>query len=82
MLRHFVSWVYDQSGNPLGFIETAKGYQSCQGGYNFWKTGNQLTNEPQQGDIVLFDWDGNGQCDHTGIFDSWTDASKTAFLSW
>jgi peptidoglycan hydrolase-like protein with peptidoglycan-binding domain len=78
----FVSWVYDHAGNPLGFIETAKGYQSCQGGYNFWKAGKQLTNEPQQGDIVLFDWDGNGHCDHTGIFDSWTDSSKTTFLSW
>ena len=78
----FVSWVYDHAGNPLGFIETAKGYQSCQGGYNFWKVGKQLTNEPQAGDIVLFDWDGNGVCDHTGIFDSWTDATKITFFSW
>ena len=78
----FVSWVYDHAGNPLGFIETAKGYQSCQGGYNFWKVNKQLTNEPQQGDIVLFDWDGNGLCDHTGIFDAWTDATKTTFFSW
>lgn len=78
----FVSWVYHQAGSPLGFIETRKGYQSCQGGYNFWKAGGQLTAEPQPGDIALFDWDGNGHCDHTGIFEAWKDANKTIFFSW
>mgnify|MGYP002377866052 FL=1 len=78
----FVSWVYDHAGYPLGFIETPKGYQSCQGGYNFWKASGQLTNEPQPGDIALFDWDGNGHCDHTGIFESWVDFTKTNFFSW
>ncbi len=78
----FVSWVYDHAGSPLGFIETAKGYQSCQGGYNHWKTTGQLTNDPQIGDIVLYDWNGDGHCDHTGIFDVWTDAGKTSFFAW
>ena len=78
----FVSWVYNEAGSPLGFIETSKGYQSCQGGYNFWKSKGQLTAEPQAGDIALFDWDGNGHCDHTGIFESWKDAAKTVFFSW
>ena len=78
----FVSWVYDHAGSPLGFIETANGYQSCQGGYNHWKAAGQLTADPNPGDIVLFDWDGDGHCDHTGIFDSWKDAAKTVFFSW
>lgn len=78
----FVSWVYDHAGYPLGFIEAPKGYQSCQGGYNFWKSKRQLTKDPQPGDIVLFDWDGNGHCDHTGIFESWVDFTKTNFFSW
>jgi peptidoglycan hydrolase-like protein with peptidoglycan-binding domain len=78
----FVSWVYDHAGNPLGFIESANGYQSCQGGYNFWKAAGQLTANPNPGDIVLFDWDGDGHCDHTGIFEAWKDASKTVFFSW
>lgn len=78
----FVSWVYDHAGYPLGFIEAPKGYQSCQGGYNFWKAKGQLTNDPQPGDIALFDWDGNGHCDHTGIFESWVDFTKTNFFSW
>lgn len=78
----FVSWVYDHAGYPLGFIERSKGYQSCQGGYNFWKSTHQLTDEPQAGDIVLFDWNGDGHCDHTGIFEAWKDATKKSFFSW
>jgi hypothetical protein len=78
----FVSWVYDQASSPLGFIETSKGYQSCQGGYNFWKAGGELTSEPQAGDIALYDWDGDGHCDHTGIFEAWKDNAKTVFFSW
>lgn len=78
----FVSWVYEHAGYPLGFIETSKGYQSCQGGYNFWKRKGQLTNQPQPGDIALFDWNGDGHCDHTGIFDSWVDQSQVDFYSW
>lgn len=78
----FVSWVYDHAGYPLGFIETTKGYQSCQGGYKFWKTHGQLTKEPQAGDIVLFDWAGDGHCDHTGIFETWADRSKMDFFCW
>lgn len=78
----FVSWVYDRAGCPLGFIETHKGYQSCQGGYNFWKASHQLTDQPQAGDIALFDWDGDGHCDHTGIFEAWKNAARTSFYSW
>lgn len=64
----FVSWCFDQAGYPLGKIETPKGYAGCQGAYNFFKSKNQLTKTPQPGDIVLFDWDGNGKFDHTGLF--------------
>ncbi len=78
----FVSWVYDHAGNPLGNIESQKGYQSCQGGYNHWKASGELTANPQAGDIVLFDWDGDGHCDHTGIFEAWKDSAKTIFFSW
>lgn len=78
----FVSWVYSNAGYPLGHIEGKNGYQSCQGGYNHWKATGELTKDPKPGDIVLFDWEVDGHADHTGIFDSWTDGSKTHFLSW
>ncbi|GHM98969.1 endolysin [Cytophagales bacterium WSM2-2] len=77
----FVSWVYDQAGHPLGKIDSPKGYHYCPSAYNFWKAHNMLTSSPQPGDIVLFDWDGDGSSDHTGIFLQWIDQGKT-FKSW
>ncbi len=73
----FVSWVYDQAGHPLGKINGPNGYASCQDGFNHWKASGELTNNPQPGDIVLFDWTGDGHCDHTGIFVSWIEEGKT-----
>ena len=78
----FVSWVYNQAGNPLEAIDTSKGYQSCQSGFNFWKRNSRIIKDPQQGDIVLYDWNGDGICDHTGIFLKWLDADKTTFQAW
>ena len=78
----FVSWVYDHAGHPLEHIDTARGYQSCQSGYNFSKRNNRITKDPQPGDIVLYDWGSDGVCDHTGIFIKWIDADKTDFQAW
>ncbi len=78
----FVSWIYDHAGNPLEAIDTSRGYQSCQSGYNFWKRNNRIVREPQPGDIVLYDWTGDGVCDHTGIFVKWLDAANTKFQAW
>lgn len=77
----FVSWVYDTAGHPLGIVETLKGFKYCPSGYNFWKANNRLTEDPQPGDIVLFDWNGDGTCDHTGIFIRWIEEGKT-FTTW
>lgn len=78
----FVSWVYYHAGHPLEAINNPKGYQSCQSGYKFWKRNNRIVKEPQPGDIVLYDWTGDGICDHTGIFVKWLDAAKTTFQAW
>ncbi len=78
----FVSWVYTNAGHPMEKIDRIKGYQSCQSGFNFWKSKSRLTKNPQPGDVVLFDWTGDGHCDHTGIFVKWLDAAKTTFNSW
>lgn len=78
----FVSWVYDHAGHHLEAIDSPNGYQSCQSGYNFWKRNNRIVKEPQPADIVLYDWTGNGICDHTGIFVKWLDSAKTSFQAW
>ncbi|MBS1511133.1 MAG: peptidoglycan-binding protein [Bacteroidetes bacterium] len=78
----FVSWVYDHAGHHMERIDTVNGYQSCQSGYNFWKRNGCLVKDPQPGDVVLYDWGGDGVCDHTGIFVQWVDAEKTMLMAW
>lgn len=64
----FVSWCFDKAGVPLGKIDDDKGYRYCPSAFLYWKHTQQLTTTPKLGDIVLFDWEGDGKCDHTGIF--------------
>ena len=78
----FVSWVYHHAGFPLGYIDSEKGYHYCRSAYNYWRSSGVLTNTPQKGDIVLFDWDGDGISDHTGIFLEWVDEQQNVFRSW
>ena len=73
----FVSWVYDRAGCPLGTIDTAKGYHYCPSAYNHWRNTGEVTTSPTAGDIVLYDWNGDGFCDHTGIFVQWLDSGHT-----
>jgi hypothetical protein len=35
------------------------------------RNGLTVTKNPQQGDIVLYDWDNDGVADHVGLFDKW-----------
>jgi hypothetical protein len=67
----FVSWVFYHAGYPLGPIDTSKGFSSCQSGYNHWHQNGEIVTDPKPADIVLFDWNQNGHCDHTGIFFKW-----------
>lgn len=64
----FVSWCYDKAGQPLGNIGFSKGFAGCQTAVAFYKKKGKITNEPVAGDIVFFDWNGDGRYDHTGIF--------------
>jgi hypothetical protein len=72
----FVSWIYYHAGYPLGVINTELGYSNCESGYKHWAMTNELTDNPKPGDIVLFDWDHDEICDHTGIFLRWIEAGS------
>jgi hypothetical protein len=64
----FVSWCYDQAKMKLGTIDYLRGFAGCQYAVNnIHKWGKQVT-VPQSGDIVFFDWNGDGRFDHTGLF--------------
>ena len=72
----FVSWCYAQAGVPLGKIGYIKGYAGCQTAVlHFQKTG-EVTKNPQVGDIVFFDWNGDKRYDHTAIFNGWVKDKK------
>jgi len=64
----FVSWCYDKAGFPLGNVGFSKGFAGCQTAVAHYKKKNKGTTTPVAGDIVFFDWNGDGRFDHTGIF--------------
>lgn len=64
----FVSWCYDQAGANLGKIGFKKGFAGCQTAVAHYKKTGEITQNPKAGDIVFFDWNGDGRHDHTGIF--------------
>lgn len=64
----FVSWCYAMAGTPLPNIGYSKGFAGCQTAYKFFKDRGWIITDPKAGDIVLFDFDGDGKYNHTGIF--------------
>jgi cell wall-associated NlpC family hydrolase len=67
----FVSWCYDKAGTPLPNIGFTKGFAGCQTAVAYFKKNGLVTDKPEEGDIVFFDWNGDGRYDHTGIFVQW-----------
>ncbi len=64
----FVSWCYAKAGFPLGKIGFAKGFAGCQTAVAHFRKTGEITTTPQAGDIVFFDWNGDGRFDHVGIY--------------
>ena len=64
----FVSWCADQCGYiDSGLIPKFAG---CIDGANWFKSNsrwNDRNYEPKAGDIIFFDWEGDGTTDHVGI---------------
>ena len=64
----FVSWCADQ----CGYIESGiiPKFAGCVDGANWFKGNGQWQDrsyEPSAGDIIFFDWEGDGETDHVGI---------------
>lgn len=78
----FVSWVFHHADHPLGFVQTKNGIHHCQSAHNYYKEKGMLTTNPEPGDIVIYDWEGNGHADHIGIFVKWTTNERTAIEAW
>lgn len=63
----FVSWCFAQAGVPLPNIGYTKGFAGCQTAALWFRKNGWVVKDPKPGDIVLFDWNGDGRFDHTGI---------------
>lgn len=72
----FVSWLYFMAGKPLGNIGFLKGFAGCQTAVAHFKKTNQIVTNPQEGDIVFYDWNNDNKHDHTGVFVRWVDADR------
>jgi cell wall-associated NlpC family hydrolase len=73
----FVSWCYSLAGAQLPKIGFSKGYAGCQTAVAYFRKNNRVTTNPMAGNIVFFDWNGDGRFDHTGIFVRWIEVGKT-----
>lgn len=64
----FVSYCFAQAGYPLGIIDYLKGFAGCQYAVDHLSKWGRIVTIPKPGDVVFFDWNGDGHYDHTGIF--------------
>lgn len=78
----FVSWVFHHAGHPLGHIQTKNGIHHCQAAHNYYREKGKLTSNPEPGDLVIYDWTGDGYADHIGIFIKWNNSEKTVLEAW
>ena len=63
----FVWWVFNQAGVSHLINKTA----SCSSMMSWFKNRGQFyRSNPQPGDVVFFDWNGNGSPDHVGVVES------------
>ena len=63
----FVSYCFYKAGMKLPPIQHAKGFAYCPYGVKYFKDKGKLDKNPKVGDIVFFDWQGDGISDHVGI---------------
>lgn len=65
----FVSWCFNQANSKLPAINMPGGYSGCQHAFKYFTKMKLITISPRPADIALFDWNGDGRFDHTGIFE-------------
>lgn len=77
-----VSYIYYFASIATGDIFPLEGIDSDNGfcsvpNFKKWADKNGYeTLDPQEGDIVIYDFDGNGTWDHVGIFNRWENSNK------
>jgi CHAP domain/Putative peptidoglycan binding domain len=65
----FVSYCFSVAGCRLP-ITTSKGFAYCPYGVDWFKDNKKWFKTPQIGDLVFYNWSGDGIADHVGIIES------------
>jgi len=74
----FVTWCFEQAGDSPSFVKGSR-YAYCPyvvGDARAGRYGLSTTDDPVPGDVVVYDWNWNGEYDHIGIFENWVDNSS------
>jgi CHAP domain-containing protein len=76
----FVSYCYSKAGSKAFAPRQHYAYvpyivNDARAGRN----GLSVTTEPRPGDLVCYDWQGNGVADHVGLFEVWVDRKAGHF---
>jgi peptidoglycan hydrolase-like protein with peptidoglycan-binding domain len=65
----FVTWCFRQAGATLPDVNGPDGlFTFCPSAVTYARTNSQVVAAPEPGDVLLFDWTGDGTADHVGIF--------------
>ena len=79
----FTTWSYETVGDSPSFVKGSYyayvPYIVSDARSN--RRGLSVTKDPIPGDLVCFDWQGDGTFDHVGLFEKWTNQSQGAFTS-
>jgi len=82
----FCAYVYHYAAQQLGIVSPIEGQLNftqtthyVPAFHNWAKRNGKITKEPKRGDLVNFDWQGDGAADHIGIFVRWVDRAKGTF---
>lgn len=73
----FVSYCTYTSGTPCP-ATTPKGFAYCPSGIDWFKAQKRWFASPEVGDLVFYDWNGDGVSDHVGIVEALQDGGVTA----
>lgn len=70
---YFVLWCAEQADIPTSIICKSSACGSCNYFVNWFKSNHRWKDRdytPIKGDLIFFDWDGDGKANHIGIVDS------------
>ena len=79
----FVTWSYEQAGNSPSFRrgQTYAYVPYVVNDARNYRNGLAVTTDPVAGDLVCFDWQGDGVHDHIGLFERWVDRARGSSMS-